>query len=582
MPRVLRRTLTALGVAGGVVAAVAQRWTADDAFISFRYARNLVDGLGLVYNAGERVEGYTNLLWTLLCALGLALGLSAEAFAQGLGVLCYAGLIWTLGKLADAQSTGEGSTAEDQSGAGLPLAALGAAAHADLWVFATSGLETSLFCLLSTAGLLAVLRANTRRARVVAGGLLGLTVLTRPDGSVFAVLGAATAAMKTGAATATGAATRMTTMAAGGRAWSLPRASLRAGLEVLLPVALLATGQLAFRLAYYGELLPNTFYAKSAATAWYAQGFVYLGFFLMRSWSLVVAALVAIVVLRSRPSAIRLASWPLLVAACAYALAIAHVGGDFMFARLLVPTIPLVLVAVERATRGLPKLQLGLTALVVLGCALTPLPDARAMWERGIVDERSFPDPQREQPGRAETLRRYFTGLPVRVAFTGGDARLMYRAAIPVAIESETGLTDHFIARRPLPIPRRRVGHEKAAPLAYLVRERKAHFVFRKRALELLEVRRHLPLVAVRFDDVLGYCLHWDAPLMRELSRRGARAPSFEAQLDQHIRRLPELTDLEVRRLYAKLELFYFAHNDDAARRAPFIERLAASPARPR
>ena len=40
-------------------AALDQWWTADDAFISFRYARNLVDGLGLVFNAGERVEGFT-------------------------------------------------------------------------------------------------------------------------------------------------------------------------------------------------------------------------------------------------------------------------------------------------------------------------------------------------------------------------------------------------------------------------------------------------------------------------------------------------------------------------------------------
>lgn len=34
----------------------------EDAFISFRYARNLVDGHGLVFNPGERVEGYTNFL----------------------------------------------------------------------------------------------------------------------------------------------------------------------------------------------------------------------------------------------------------------------------------------------------------------------------------------------------------------------------------------------------------------------------------------------------------------------------------------------------------------------------------------
>src|SRR5215212_3588570 len=41
----------------------------DDAYISFRYAYNLVEGHGLVFNEGEYVEGYTSLLWTLLMAL---------------------------------------------------------------------------------------------------------------------------------------------------------------------------------------------------------------------------------------------------------------------------------------------------------------------------------------------------------------------------------------------------------------------------------------------------------------------------------------------------------------------------------
>jgi arabinofuranosyltransferase len=38
----------------------------DDAFISFRYAKNFVNGFGLVYNIGEKVEGYTNFLWVLI------------------------------------------------------------------------------------------------------------------------------------------------------------------------------------------------------------------------------------------------------------------------------------------------------------------------------------------------------------------------------------------------------------------------------------------------------------------------------------------------------------------------------------
>ena len=46
---------------------------ADDAYISFRYAENLVRGEGLVYNPGERVEGYSNLLHVLISAALLLL-----------------------------------------------------------------------------------------------------------------------------------------------------------------------------------------------------------------------------------------------------------------------------------------------------------------------------------------------------------------------------------------------------------------------------------------------------------------------------------------------------------------------------
>ena len=44
-------------------------WLGDDAMISMRYARNLANGFGLVWNPGERVEGYTNFLWTIFMTL---------------------------------------------------------------------------------------------------------------------------------------------------------------------------------------------------------------------------------------------------------------------------------------------------------------------------------------------------------------------------------------------------------------------------------------------------------------------------------------------------------------------------------
>jgi hypothetical protein len=41
----------------------------DDAYITFRYARNLAEGIGLVYNPCEHVLGTTTPLFSLVLAL---------------------------------------------------------------------------------------------------------------------------------------------------------------------------------------------------------------------------------------------------------------------------------------------------------------------------------------------------------------------------------------------------------------------------------------------------------------------------------------------------------------------------------
>ena len=62
-------------------------FTMDDAYISLRYAKNLVDGLGLVYNPGEFVEGYSNFSWTMLLAFFLHDCEFAEIIERSLDVL---------------------------------------------------------------------------------------------------------------------------------------------------------------------------------------------------------------------------------------------------------------------------------------------------------------------------------------------------------------------------------------------------------------------------------------------------------------------------------------------------------------
>ena len=72
------------------------RFLTDDAFISFRYARNLATGHGLVFNPGhEPVEGYSNFLWVLILAGARFVGLSPERIANALSLLLSAA-VWVL------------------------------------------------------------------------------------------------------------------------------------------------------------------------------------------------------------------------------------------------------------------------------------------------------------------------------------------------------------------------------------------------------------------------------------------------------------------------------------------------------
>lgn len=93
-----RREL-ALGAALAVIYLVLVRrfwFVTDDAYISFRYARNLVEGLGLRFNPGETppVEGYSNFLWVLLCALVERLGGNVEFWPLMVSAACGAVLVF--------------------------------------------------------------------------------------------------------------------------------------------------------------------------------------------------------------------------------------------------------------------------------------------------------------------------------------------------------------------------------------------------------------------------------------------------------------------------------------------------------
>src|SRR6266542_4914754 len=75
----------------------------DDAMISMRYAWNFSHGYGLVWNVGERVEGYTNLLMTLLMSLYTGLFAKSEAALAVIitGIFTVLGCLYVSSKLCD-------------------------------------------------------------------------------------------------------------------------------------------------------------------------------------------------------------------------------------------------------------------------------------------------------------------------------------------------------------------------------------------------------------------------------------------------------------------------------------------------
>ena len=64
-------------------------WLCDDAFISFRFAQNFANGLGLLYNPGlAPIEGYSNFLWVLWLSLFELLDLDITVAAPVSSAAC--------------------------------------------------------------------------------------------------------------------------------------------------------------------------------------------------------------------------------------------------------------------------------------------------------------------------------------------------------------------------------------------------------------------------------------------------------------------------------------------------------------
>ncbi|MEE9126379.1 MAG: hypothetical protein V3U11_04510 [Planctomycetota bacterium] len=548
----------------GVCHAVYLRWTSDDAFISFRYAENLMNGLGLVYNAGEWVEGYTNFLWTVLVAFGMSLGCDPITFTNVAGILCYAATLLLLVRTARGQ---DGSY-------GFPIAAVGFALHRHAAEFATSGLETALFTFFATAAMVRLITANRLSHYALTGTLIALTCLTRSDGFVIGSVLVAVTAM----------------IAHRQRSW-------QPLLLVLVPLVCLFLPYYGWRCAYYGYPFPNTYYAKSASSPYFESGLWYVGSYFCYYFVLVPAPFVMLGMIRSRfrqgqPGPLVLAAVTLM-----FLVYVCWVGGDFMFARFCIPVTPALFLGLQLGLEHCRfYLRCVLMAVVIL-CTFMSTLCVGWIPILGQTDESDFYRAWRVEAFKKTglTLHTALAGTDAKVAIGASQAMLGYYARLPVTIELN-GLTDEYIAHRQIDV-RGRVGHEKGLPLwdDYLNR-RGVNFIFGLKVFvefpddrigSLRNIEFLVRDVVIPEDGAFGFMggrqdlwikgtmITYEGKLMRQLRSENLRFTPFEQHLDDYIaNRLQTRRIEEVREDYAAFKKFYFDRTEDAGRQEVFTRFL--------
>jgi len=229
--------------------ALFQGYLTDDSFIHFQFAKHLIAGQGFAFNAGEPTYGATSPLWVLLLAASGALvsgSAATPASASVVPEIAWIAKAWgaLFSVLAGVWFVRLGKTLGWGGPSALALGAL-LAAHAWSARWAVSGMETALAVLLVIAALELLARVLEGRGNsFVAGVLLGLAVLARPE--CWLLLGMGLLAIAVGSGGSAGV--------------RVPRAA-RATLGAAVPIL----PWLVFAWASFHRLLPNTSAAKAVA-----------------------------------------------------------------------------------------------------------------------------------------------------------------------------------------------------------------------------------------------------------------------------------------------------------------------------
>lgn len=308
-------------------------WSVDDQFISYRYAENLAQGKGLVFNEGEYVEGYSNFLFVVMLAFFSFLGmdvLPVSVFIEiffGFATLI---LLWKMAK----------SFAEFFSNKWPYMSLLFLSISGPFCIYAVSGMETTIFTFFV---LLSVYLYSSPRSRNISGLSMAITGLLRSEGFVIVI------------------ALFM---------YSIFRNRKKAFcLKELFPFLIFSTIYLPYvfwKISYYGDFFPNTYHAKAEGDKLFivTNGLTYLAQFLAFGTGSILVGL-SLFCRREEVYGV------FLFVIFAYVAFIVYVGGDWMaLFRFFVPIQPLLFLI---TASQLPRFFKGLAPVMVLSFVLLML-----------------------------------------------------------------------------------------------------------------------------------------------------------------------------------------------------------------
>lgn len=298
----------------------------DDAYISFRYLEHLATGQGLVYNPGERVEGFSNLLWILLLLpfrlAGANVVLTSQFLGIAFGVATIALSVIAVWRVFEVRSL-----------VALAFVAFLPATSGYFAAWSIGGLEGCLYAFLTVAAWFSYHDERVRQARIPLSAIcLALLAMTRPEGLFIAMAGAIY---------------HLAVSRLAGKTLRDPKVW-----RFLLVLGLLLGVYEAFRVITYGpHLFPNSVRAKvglSFASIERGIDYVHERF---ASPYLILLAPLALLFRRNRSPAVA-------TAAALFGASVALVivaGGDWSFGRLFAPGLPMGAIALVGAAAEMRK-----------------------------------------------------------------------------------------------------------------------------------------------------------------------------------------------------------------------------------